>query len=61
MVDPECITAMDEPSMDEAYRQGYWAYGFGFEKHRNPYRADTEPSSDYWRIGWLEAQENDQG
>ena len=48
------ITAAD------AERQGEWAYGFGFSETANPY-PPSHLFHEGWMVGWLGAQENDEG
>ncbi len=55
-------TALPNVDPDDAYRQGWWAYGFGNGREANPYDG-TELAYAYgeWLDGWGDALGDDEG
>jgi ribosome modulation factor len=54
------VIALDEPTQEEAERQGWWAYCFGFNTDLNPY-ASTDAAFGWWMEGWYEAERESGG
>jgi hypothetical protein len=54
------VQPLENPTEEEAHRQGEWAFTFGMEQDRCPYPAGSIACAK-WLEGWKFTQENDEG